>query len=69
MKITKVSPFSGIEHTLDLPNLSEIQLSDYEASGQPIQIVLAQLTPDEREFIMTGITAEEWDDAFGTEEV
>ena len=38
------------------------QLDRYETGGEYIQVVFPDLTADEREFIMTGITAEEWDE-------
>jgi hypothetical protein len=64
MKITRTSMFSGIERTLDLP-ITEAQLSDWKG-GTLIQKAMPELTADEREFVMTGVTAEEWDNEFGT---
>ena len=66
MKITRTSMFTGIERTLDLP-ITEAQLSDW-ASGTLIQEAMPQLSADEREFVMTGVTTDEWDDEFGDEE-
>ena len=43
--------------------VTQEQLSSWE-SGTLIQNAMPHLTPDEREFIMTGITPEEWDSAF-----
>lgn len=63
MKITRTSPFTGKEHTLDIP-VTEQQLRDWQ-SGVLIQNAMPNLTPDEREFIKTGITAEEWDRFLG----
>ena len=65
MKVTRTSPFSGVENTLDIPNLTEEQLAAYNTGQYLIQDVVPHLTPDEREFIKTGITAQEWDDTFG----
>jgi hypothetical protein len=39
--------------------VTEEQLTRWQ-SGELIQHVMWQLTPDEREFIMTGITPQEW---------
>ena len=66
MKVTRTSSFTGITHTLDLPITSE----DLRAwnNGMLIQDACPDLTEDQREFIMTGITSEEWDAAFGEEE-
>jgi len=66
MKITKTSPFSGVSHTLDIP-VTEKQLQKW-SNGMLIQKAMPNLTPDEREFLMTGITAEEWAETFGEDE-
>ena len=66
MKITRTSMFTGIERTLDLP-VSKTQLSKWEA-GTLIQNAMPELTADEREFIMTGVTAQEWAGEFGDED-
>lgn len=64
MLITKVSPFSGKEHTLDIPVTSE-QLREWQSGRALIQNAMPNLTPGQREFLMTGITDEEWDAEFG----
>ena len=66
MLITRKSPFTGKVHTLDIP-VTEEQLQRWE-NGALIQNAMPNLTPDQREFIMTGITAEEWDNAFANME-
>ena len=55
--------FTGVERTLDLP-ITEEQLSAWK-DGTLIQDAMPKLSADEREFIMTGVTAEEWDNEFG----
>jgi calcineurin-like phosphoesterase family protein len=40
----------------------------YNQEGYHIQDAFPYLTEDEREFILTGITADEWDELFGEEE-
>lgn len=62
MLITRTSPFTGITNTLEI-NVTEEQLKNWH-SGELIQNAMPHLTPDEREFIMTGITSEEWELAF-----
>ena len=62
MKVTRTSAFTGITRTLDL-NISETKLGDWEEGLILIQDAFPTLTADEREFIMTGITAEEWAEA------
>jgi len=66
MKITRTSMFSGVERTLDL-SITEEQLSAWK-SGTLCQDAFPQLSADDREFIMTGVTAQEWSDEFGDEE-
>jgi hypothetical protein len=44
-------------------DVSDAQLEDWQ-SGTLIQRAMPNLTADEREFIMTGITGKEWDDTF-----
>lgn len=60
MKITRKSDFTGIVRTLDLP-ITEEQIKLFE-SGALIQVAFPNLTNDQREFIMTGIVQEEWDE-------
>jgi hypothetical protein len=66
MLITRKSSFTGVEHTLEIAVTQE-QLDNWE-NGELIQKAMPKLTPDEREFIMTGITAAEWQQAFGESE-
>ena len=62
MKITKVSLISGKEHTLEIPVTIE-QLAKWQMGGL-IQNVMPHLPPHQREFLMTGITEEEWNELF-----
>lgn len=66
MLITRTSIKSGIERTLDIPVTQE-QLNAWEA-GAMIQRVMPELSESHREFLMTGMTDEEWNDAFPEEE-
>lgn len=63
MMITRRSPFTRKLHTLDIP-VTEEQLERWH-NGELIQNAMPDLTPDQREFLMTGITADEWTDVFG----
>ncbi len=63
MKFTRISLISKQETTRDLPITPE-QLAKWKA-GALVQDAFPNLTPDEREFIKSGITAEEWDEIFG----
>jgi hypothetical protein len=62
MNITRTSLYSRITRTLDLP-VTEAQL-DAWASGELIQNAFPNLSPDDREFLKTGITAEEWEQLY-----
>ena len=62
MLITRTSPFSGNTSSMEI-EVTQEQLSSWE-SGVLIQNAMPNLSADEREFIMTGITPEEWDSAF-----
>ena len=63
MLVTRVSPFSHTKNTIDLDITAE-QLARYENGEELIQNVFPNLSPEHREFIMTGITPEEWDTIF-----
>ena len=63
MKVKRISPFSGITHTMDL-DVTVNQLISWE-KGELIHNVFPHLTPDEREFIKTGITPDDWNTMFG----
>lgn len=58
MKLTRTSPFSGKVNTMEL-DITPEQLERWR-NGELIQRVFPHLTPSEREFIMTGITDDEW---------
>ena len=63
MKITRTSAFTGVTRTLDMP-VTHDQITRW-MSGELIQDAMPDLTHAQREFIKTGITAEEWDSTFG----
>jgi len=69
MKITKTSILSGKERTVEMPAVTEERLEDWRPKngnpGKRIQEVFPDLSADEREFLLTGITVEEWDEKFG----
>lgn len=62
MKITRLSPLTGKENTLDI-DVTADQLSAW-SRGQLIQDAMPNLTSAEREFIMTGMLEEEFDSLF-----
>lgn len=61
MLIKKKSMISGKISTMDL-NITEEQMARYNAGGGLVQDIFPQLTAVEREFLMTGITEEEWEE-------
>lgn len=64
MQLTKRSALSGKLHTREIAVTPE-QLADYyEGNLGNIQKAFPLLHPDDREFIKTGITPEEWAEAF-----
>lgn len=63
ISVTRTSMFSGITRTIEL-DITDEQMHDYN-SGTLIQNAFTNLSEDEREFFMTGVTAEEWDEFFG----
>jgi hypothetical protein len=65
LRVTRVSLLSGKTHSRFLPIRSE-QLERWR-NGVTVQDAFPQLSADEREFLLTGITPEEWDAAFGEE--
>lgn len=66
MQITRRSIISGVIRTMDLP-VTEDQMAAWR-SGVLAQNAFPQLSAGQREFIMTGITDEEWDDTFKPED-
>lgn len=63
MKITRTSQLTEITRTREL-DVTDAQMENY-AAGMFIQDAFPNLSPSDREFIKTGITDEEWDEAFG----
>jgi hypothetical protein len=59
MIITKTSPLTGMLNTMDI-DVTELQIAQWER-GMLIQEAMPLLTKDEREFIMTGFTAADWE--------
>jgi len=63
MIITNKSKVSGKIRSMDLP-VTEEQLNRYSSGRLTIQDCFPNLSPDEREFIKSGITADEWEAVF-----
>jgi hypothetical protein len=63
MTITRKSPLTGVTRSKEI-NVTEEQIFAWEM-GKLIQDAMPQLSADDREFVKTGITGEEWDQLFG----
>ena len=66
MKITRTSILTGVTRTLDI-DVSPEQIKAWEG-GELIQDAMPHLPQEEREFILSGATQEEWDDAYPEED-
>lgn len=66
MLIERTSLLTGETRTCDL-DISPEQLALYQ-QGLLIQDAFPNLSADQREFFMTGVTPEEWNLAFGDDE-
>jgi hypothetical protein len=67
IQITRKSGLTGKIRTLELP-ITQDQLDRWERGEDLIQNIMPELTPFQREFIMTGSTEEEWDETFKEDE-
>jgi len=61
--VMRRSPMTGLNNTIQLP-ITEKQIAAWR-SGTLIQVAMPELTPDEREFLMTGFTPDDWKKMFG----
>lgn len=66
MKVTRRCPISGRINTRDIP-VTQDQVERWY-NGELIQMAMPELSADDREFLMTGITPEVWDNAFSEQE-
>lgn len=67
MKVTKTSQLTGKEHTMeiDVDQYQLIRIQNRSQSNELIQNIVPHLSMSDREFLMTGITNEEWIRMFG----
>lgn len=73
MKITRTSDLTGEQHTRDIPGVTQERLDrcwkfNANREGKHIQDEFPELSPDDREFLISGITPEEWASAFPPED-
>jgi hypothetical protein len=62
MKITRESTLTGLTRTLDI-DVTQEQFNRWQ-SGSYIQDAMPHLSADDREFLISGITPDEWNKAF-----
>ena len=63
LAITRTSALSGTTRTMLLPVTTK-QLQAYYDHNVLLQNAFPDCSPDQREFIKTGITGQEWEDGF-----
>ena len=66
MNITRVCPFDGSVNVRYVEGASPEGLAAWK-NGALIQDALPEVSPEDREFIMTGITPSMWNHIFGEE--
>jgi len=68
LEVTKKSILSGKTNTMTL-DITQEHLDKYEqVGGLLVQAVFPNLSKEEREFLISGITPDEWNNTFGEEE-
>ena len=67
MTITKLSPLTGLPNTMEL-DITPYEYSAWKDWGYLIQDVMPQLSSEEREFLISGSTQEDWDSLYGLPE-
>ena len=68
MIIERISPLTGKLNTMDLP-ITQEQIDRWQNSDQVIQQAFPQLNDEQREFLLTGYTQEDWDAIFPPEDI
>jgi phage-related protein len=66
MIVTRRSDFTGCVHSLDLPVTQE-QLARFERGDGYVQTIFPGLNNEQREFLLTGVTPDEWAEFVGPE--
>jgi hypothetical protein len=62
MKISKPSPLTGAIRHMEI-DITENQIKAWQ-SGTMIQEAMPNISDDEREFLLSGLTPEEWNEMF-----
>lgn len=64
MILRKTSIFTGKEHEMVFPDGIEARIAAWKHGRDLIQTAFPDLTPDQREFLLSGSTPEEWEQLF-----
>jgi hypothetical protein len=64
MLVTKTSLLTNKQHSREI-DITQEQLTHWEEGRGLIQVLMPHLSADDREFLMTGSTPEEWEASFG----
>jgi len=69
MQVSKMSPFTGNINTMTL-DISPNQMAEFSDPRRTrlVQDIFPNLSQDEREFIMSGTTPDDWKQMFGEDE-
>lgn len=69
MLVTRNSSISGKTHTREISVDPEKLAASAENPERPcVQDVFPEFSPEDREFLLSGITPEEWADVFGEDD-
>ena len=64
MKITKTSPLTGKQNTREIA-ITEEQLQKWQNREGLIQDIMPNVSAEDREFLISGSTPEDWEEMFG----
>ena len=67
MKVTREALASGKTRTKDLP-ITPAQYIKYIRGEGHVQDIMPDLPPEDRVFLISGVTQEEWEELYGKEE-
>ena len=67
MKVIRTCPFTGVVNEREIDVTLE-EIKDYNEGSKLIQNAFPNLSADDREFIKTGITPEQWELTMGNDQ-
>jgi len=66
MIIERISKLSGLTHAREIA-VTEEQYARWQANEGLIQDIMPDVSREDREFLISGVTPEEWEAAYGSE--